>query len=141
GCGEAEEAEYYFDEVVPSVEEKIKESQEKLKEFVVAIINEEPEEAIDILSEGVIPLIEERIEIVDEADLTMDELVTIADFSKEMFELELERHIAIRDILVRIMSDKEAGELQEEDINKELDNLSDIISKNMEVSKDNISKS
>src|SRR5699024_652655 len=108
---------------------------------IVAIINEEPEEAIDILSEGVIPLIEERIEIVDEADLTMDELVTIADLSKEMFELELERHIAIRDILVRIMSDKEAGELQEEDINKELDNLSDIISKNMEVSKENISKS
>lgn len=125
GCNAAaKEKDEYFD----SSEEKFDEHQEgiqsALDDFVAAISDSEPEKAINILNDEMIPKYEEFIEVMDDVELKEnDSLIELNDLTLEMLESDMEKHVMLRDFFEDIMEKKKTGETEDIDVDAFLEEI------------------
>jgi len=136
GCGPSEEVETYFEEVNEEVMNEGQEVDVAIEELVEAVYAQEPEKAIDILNEQIIPLNESILEKLQNADVSEDDLVTYNDKLKKAVQLNLDKHVHIKDLFDKIIVENENDNSEEIDVEANMQKLFDMNEQYIETSKD-----
>jgi hypothetical protein len=134
GCSASKEMETYFSEVHEDVMKKNAKVEAATAEFIDAVVAQEPAEAMDILKGKVIPLNEAVLEKLQHADVTEDDLVVYNDMSKEVVQLNLDKHIHMKDFFEKIVAEKEGDSSKKVDIDANMQKLFDINEQHIEAS-------
>src|SRR5690625_3832815 len=107
-----------------------------IEELVEAVYAQEPEKAIDILNEQIIPLNESILEKLQNADVSEDDLVTYNDKLKKAVQLNLDKHVHIKDLFDKIIVENENDNSEEIDVEANMQKLFDMNEQYIETSKD-----
>src|SRR5699024_4000461 len=119
----SKEFQTYFEDVHEDVNKGNIEIEEATGEFVSAIVAHEPERAIEILNDKVIPKNESILEKLNSAEVTEESLVSYNDMSTDVAQLRFDKNVHLRDLLEKIMGSKESENEAELDLDAELAEL------------------
>src|SRR5690625_3067906 len=125
GCSAAaKERDEYFETTQKNIEDNQEDIQAALDDFVGAVFDSEPEKAIKLLNEEMIPKYEELLDMMDDVELKENELlIELNDLSKKLIEDDMERHLILKELFDDIMGKKETGETEDIDLDATLEEI------------------
>ncbi len=125
-CNNAsKEAETYYNDIFNDVTEESQDIVESVEDLIVAVTSSEPERAIDVLNDDILPAHEALTKILSEADLTEDDLIDFNNQIEAVTNYSEEIYILLDIIFTDIMDQKDINELYLEPELKKLDNLNE----------------
>src|SRR5699024_12261490 len=89
-------------------------------------IDAEPEKAVKTLNDKVIPEQEALIKKINDVDLNEEDLIEFNQLSKNVVEINLDKHQLIKNMLEEIMESIDAGNIEDLDLDTQLEKLSDM---------------
>src|SRR5699024_11357475 len=93
------------------------------EEYTNYIIDAESEKAVKTLNDKVIPEQEALIKKINDVDLNEEDLIEFNQLSKNVVEINLDKHQLIKNILEEIMESIDAGNIEDLDLDTQLDKL------------------
>lgn len=134
GCNSAsKEAEIYYDDVYKSTIDDSQDIVKSVEKLVNTVTSSEPEKAIELLNDHIIPTHESLIKTIHEADLTQDDLM---DFNKKVETVTRsseEIFTQLHTIFTEVIEQEDTNEIHLDEYFKKLDNLIDQYDENQQI--------
>src|SRR5699024_6717660 len=119
-------AQTYFDDTYNKFINDRAEIARVTEQYAIHIIYADQEKAVKTLNEKVIPEQEALIKKINDVDLNEEYLIEFNQLSKNVVEINLDKHQLIKNILEEIMESIDAGNIEDLDLDTQLEKLSDM---------------
>lgn len=132
GCSNSEkEAETYYEDVYTHALEASQTTEDLLKELSNAVVDKDYTEVMDLLANQIIPSHKEIIHSLEDAELKDDDLIDFNNVSIEVVNSHEKLYTTIEGIFQQVIKLHDSN--QEVQIDKQLENLRQLVKEHMEI--------